>query len=82
MKLALHGKELGVDFKEADGWFSGSLEDACRYLIGQMKRTDPEHLVHPGDPTNTGRLYSELARDARTLFGTKSLNYNQSQFPQ
>lgn len=73
MKLALHGKELGMDFKNADGWFSGSLEDACRYLVNQMKGTDPALLVHPEDATDTARLYSDLAKNTQELFGSESL---------
>jgi hypothetical protein len=70
MKLALHGKALGVDFKDADGWFSGSLEDASRYLVNQMEGTDPALLVYPEDPTNTAGLYRELIRDTEGLFGS------------
>lgn len=73
MKLALHGKELGVNFKNADGWLSGSLEDACRYLVNQLEGTDPALLVHPEDATDTAKLYSELAKNTRELFGSESL---------
>jgi hypothetical protein len=72
MKLALNGKELSVDFKDADGWLGGSLEDAYRYLVNQMEGTAPAQLVHPEDPTDTANLYNELTEYAQVLFGNET----------
>lgn len=71
IKLALHGRALGVNFKETEGWFSGGLEDAFRNLSNQMEGTDPADLVHSEDPTDTARLYNELTKNAQVLFGAE-----------
>lgn len=74
IKLALHGKALGVNFKETEGWFSGGLEDAFRYLSNQMEGTGPADLVHSEDPTDTAKLYNELTENAQVLFGAEKLS--------
>lgn len=71
MKLALHGQALEVNFKEADGWFSGGLKDAFHYLANKMEGTNPAHLVHSEDPTDTGKLYNKLTENTQMLFGTE-----------
>lgn len=71
MKLALHGKELGVDFRNAEDWFSGNLEDAWLYMVNRMDEIDPTALVYPEDPTDTGGLYNKLIENAQVLFGTE-----------
>lgn len=68
IKLASHGKELGVDLKGNNRWFSGSLEDAIVFLINQMNGIDPGILVDEYDQTETDLLYLNLLRDGLELF--------------
>jgi len=63
IKLALHGKELGVDLKNNNRWFSGSLEDALVYLINRMDGIDPASLIDEYDQTETDLLYLNLLFD-------------------
>ena len=74
IKLALHGKELGVDLKNNNRWFSGSLEDALVYLINRMDGIDPASLIDEYDQTETDLLYLNLLLDGRELFQHTKIN--------
>ena len=74
MKLVLHGKELGVDLKNNNRWFSGSLEDALDYLINRMDEIDPASLVDEYDQTETDLLYLNLLLDGHKLFQQKIIH--------
>jgi len=68
MKLAQHGRELGVDLNNNNRWFSGSLEDAFHYLANRMEGIDPASLADPNDQTETDRMYWELVQSAEIIF--------------
>ena len=68
MKLARHGKELGVDLKNYDRFFSGSLKDALVYLIESMDGVGPASLIDEFDQTDTESLYLGLLADGWELF--------------
>jgi len=68
MKLAAHGKDLGVDLKNIDRFFSGSLEDALTYLVESMQDVDPRSLMDEYDQTETGILYLNLLTNGWKMF--------------
>jgi len=75
MKLALHGKALGVDLRNNNRWLSGSLEEALLFLIQDMNGIDPASLKDEYDQTNTNRLYENLMFNGWKLFDRNEINY-------
>lgn len=76
IKLAQHGRELGVDLENRDRWYSGSLQDAWVYLVNRMEGVDPAGLMDPYDPTETDQMFYDLLESARALFMENNDKFN------